>query len=328
MIDISKYFRRPKKQPPDPDELLAEYRGFLLSRQYARTTIIKYMRGVEAFLRQYPNPMEVTERRVEEYLAGFSGKSFSYTTAAFYAVSSLFECLAFHGKSGLKINHRLLRSLIPIHRPKTVPKILADDDINALFREIRDLNSVIRCRDYCIFLCLLHGLRAEEICKLDVSDIRIDGRGVTRKMVIRVKGKRGKERIVVSEKQGGMEWAWSRYIKMRDGIQTDIAFPALLGKGNTKRLTTNGLYRIIERYAKKAGVKPFSAHVWRHTTAVRLLERGIALKEIQYRLGHESIATTEKYLGAASILQMQSWHCNWISSLKRPDARYRRWRLP
>ena len=113
---------------------------------------------------------------------------------------------------------------------------------------------------------------------------------------------------------------------MREGVNINAAFLALPGRGQYRRLAVSGLYHLLARYAKKAGVQHFHPHLWRHTSAVRMLEKGVPIKEIQYRLGHESIATTEKYLGAASITQEESSHCDWIAKLKKPDLRYRRWR--
>jgi len=212
-----------------------------------------------------------------------------------------------------------------VKRQKRVPKIIPNDDLSALLRA-PDLKTVRGCRDYAIFLFLLHGLRALEVCTLTTDRVFIDGWGPARKMVIDVKGKGRKERRIVMERSGDTEWAWNRYMEKRMAYTTGIAFPALLGKGNSKQLTTNGLYKILARYGQRVGVTRWHPHLWRHTTAVRMLEDGVSLKEIQYRLGHESVQTTEKYLGAATILQDESANSMWIHQLKKADNRYRRWR--
>ena len=54
----------------------------------------------------------------------------------------------------------------------------------------------------------------------------------------------------------------------------------------------------FKNYVKKAGIEKQDLHFHslRHSFAVRCMERGIPLNQIQIILGHESIATTGIYL--------------------------------
>lgn len=67
-------------------------------------------------------------------------------------------------------------------------------------------------------------------------------------------------------------------------------------------LTRFGIYKIIRRYTtqvvKKGSdgqLKRVSPHVWRHTTAVHLLEAGVEVNVIRAWLGHASLETTNRY---------------------------------
>ena len=67
-------------------------------------------------------------------------------------------------------------------------------------------------------------------------------------------------------------------------------------------LTRFGIYKIIRRYTtqvvKKGSdgqSKRISPHVWRHTTAVHLLEAGVEVNVIRAWLGHASLETTNRY---------------------------------
>jgi site-specific recombinase XerD len=42
-------------------------------------------------------------------------------------------------------------------------------------------------------------------------------------------------------------------------------------------------------------IKPISPHVWRHSTAVHLLEAGVEVNVIRAWLGHASLETTNRY---------------------------------
>jgi len=62
-----------------------------------------------------------------------------------------------------------------------------------------------------------------------------------------------------------------------------------------------------------AGDDDFVPHILRHTTASRLIQRGIALKVVQEWLGHRTITTTMRYahlapanlFAAVSVLNQQ-----------------------
>ncbi len=67
-------------------------------------------------------------------------------------------------------------------------------------------------------------------------------------------------------------------------------------------LTRFGIYKIIRRYTTqivKRGSdglsRRVSPHVWRHTTAVHLLEAGVEVNVIRAWLGHASLETTNRY---------------------------------
>jgi len=67
-------------------------------------------------------------------------------------------------------------------------------------------------------------------------------------------------------------------------------------------LTRFGIYKIIRRCTKQivkkrsdGRTKPISPHVWRHSTAVHLLEAGVEVNVIRAWLGHASLETTNRY---------------------------------
>jgi integrase/recombinase XerD len=61
-------------------------------------------------------------------------------------------------------------------------------------------------------------------------------------------------------------------------------------------LTRQGLYKIIQRHAKEAGLAgKMSPHTLRHTFATHLLSNGCDLRSVQEMLGHADVATTQLY---------------------------------
>ena len=85
-----------------------------------------------------------------------------------------------------------------------------------------------------------------------------------------------------------------------------IAFPTLRGG----RLSADALDYLLQKAVKVAGNtcpsldrKRITPHVFRHTTAMHLLQAGVDIAVIALWLGHESIETTHGYV--AADLQMK-----------------------
>jgi site-specific recombinase XerD len=77
--------------------------------------------------------------------------------------------------------------------------------------------------------------------------------------------------------------------------------PVFTGAGG-RALTRFGIYKIVRRHTArivKTGSngrrRNISPHVWRHSTALHLLEAGVEVNTIRAWLGHASLETTNRY---------------------------------
>jgi len=57
------------------------------------------------------------------------------------------------------------------------------------------------------------------------------------------------------------------------------------------------LYRMVTGLARRAGVDAFTPHSFRHAFATDLVHRGVPLDKVMRLMGHESLETTQLYLG-------------------------------
>jgi site-specific recombinase XerD len=66
--------------------------------------------------------------------------------------------------------------------------------------------------------------------------------------------------------------------------------------GDYRRLTSRSIQRIINKYARLAGItKHVSPHTMRHSFATDLLMNGADIRSVQSMLGHSNISTTQVY---------------------------------
>lgn len=102
----------------------------------------------------------------------------------------------------------------------------------------------------------------------------------------------------------------------------------LLSGRNVKHLTRSGVRYRINCIVKKASCdcpslesKSVSPHVFRHSTAMSLLQSGIDISTIAIWLGHESIETTHKYMVADIRLKEKA-----LEKLHEPESSHQEYR--
>ena len=134
------------------------------------------------------------------------------------------------------------------------------------------------------------GLRASEATDIDLADIDLDAG------VLRARGKGSKERLVPVGRQAVK--ALRRYLVARAPAagRRRARRRACSSTAAASGLTRQGLYKIVQRHARTAGLaERMSPHTLRHTFATHLLAGGCDLRSVQEMLGHADVATTQIY---------------------------------
>lgn len=132
------------------------------------------------------------------------------------------------------------------------------------------------------------GIRVSECVSLNLGDVDLS------LGVARVKGKGGKERIVLIG--GRAQKAVKAYVNRRGEFITGGDTGALFLNVRGRRITRRGAAGILEKHIVACGrTRNVSPHALRHTFATHLLDNGADLRGIQELLGHSRLSTTQRY---------------------------------
>ena len=175
-------------------------------------------------------------------------------------------------------------------------KYLSDTQLRKLRRYVKDKADLARVRagsrgvidELIVELLINTGLRASELCNLNIGDLPI---------------KHGKDCIWVRDGKGkvsrtvdisdNLKKRIERYVKLyRKGAR---AGSALLVSECGNRIIYRSIYAKIKRIGDQAGIGKLHPHMLRHTYLTRLYNIEKDLRFVQDQAGHASPTTTAIY---------------------------------
>lgn len=165
-------------------------------------------------------------------------------------------------------------------KPKSKPRTAYKDIEIEMLRESCD-----NIRDKAIIdLLFSSGMRISECVNLNIGDVDFDSREVT------VYGKGGKWRKVFIDSKTVV--SLKRYLSSR--YDDNPALFVTKRKPN-ERIHQSGIRKMLHGIEGTSNVDNVIPHKFRHSTATRLINKGMPLEEVQKLLGHERPTTTLRY---------------------------------
>ncbi len=279
------------------NELTLDFLAYLeLERGLSRNTLEAYRSDLQqlgGFLgRHGVDPLEVDGALLSHFVSELAEGREDRRPAAASTLQRKVACLrSFYRhlrREGL-LDFDPTSELRPPRSRARLPRVLSRDQVNRLLEQPKGTSSAAM-RDRALLETMYAcGLRASEAITLKLDELDLEAG------VLIAHGKGSKERIVPIGSNA------------RDTLRVylDKARPALIGLRDEPHVFVNlrgqslsrqGLYKIVQRHARSAGLDSrMSPHTLRHTFATHLLAGGCDLRSLQEMLGHADIGTTQIY---------------------------------
>ena len=126
--------------------------------------------------------------------------------------------------------------------------------------------SKVMLRDRALFTVLLHGLRAEEVCRLNVEDY-VNGELVIKEAKWDSKGEVPLTKLGIQDLDAYLDWRRSQEGELS---LNSALFVSCSNRIQGKRLTYWGIRHVMDNLAEKTGIDLHS-HRGRHTFATNLI---------------------------------------------------------
>jgi integrase/recombinase XerC len=271
---------------------IAQFLRSLKEKNASAHTVKAYSTDLEQFV-AYLGPAkwgDIDHVRIRGFLSYLYDRGLSKPSVAraLAALRSLYKWLAREGM--VEQNPAALVATPKL--PKKLPRVPTIEELNTVLDgEMPEVASFPE-RDALIFELLYGcGIRNSELTGINLDDIRWSNEAI----LIRGKGK--KERFVPFGDAAAM--AVKAYLPNRQAMLTEKKKSnnaLLINLRDGSRLTSRSVGRIVKKIAIARGLpSDLHPHSLRHAFGTHLLEEGADLRAIQELLGHERLATTQRY---------------------------------
>lgn len=269
-------------------EYLNSYIEFLRDiRRMSLNTVKAYRSDIEEFLNFLDRrKLKADKNSVRDFISEVFLNNRSKTTVArkIYAIRSFYIDLV--QKGVIEKNPFDLVNTPKID--KKIPQILTESEI-FLFLDKLPVATILERRNRAMFEFLYAtGLRVSELAGLSYEEVNF------RERLVRITGKGNKTRIVPFNRKAGE--LLEEYLKESRAEYRPV-HNKIFCNSRGGPLTERSIERILAKlYREVTGSgKNVYPHLFRHSFATHLLQRGVDLRIIQELLGHSSLSTTEKY---------------------------------
>ncbi len=268
--------------------VIINFRRYLKRRNYSAHTIKYYLNILKQFVIWLDVPLEsATDKQIEAYIDYLHEKRLQPASINCYMaiIRAFYAYLKYEEQ--IKLSNPV-KTGMRLRTGRPLPRALREEQVDRFFGVITSK------RDWAMFRLMLRcGLRVEEVANLMLGAIDLRQR---RLMVFNGKGSKDRVVYISDDAADGLD----AYLRQRRHSRMKRVFLVDKGDYKGKPISVRGIQKRVEYYAKKSGIS-VCCHRLRHTMASQLLNAEAEVETIQDLLGHNWIATTQRYCKVSNV---------------------------
>ena len=274
-------------------QLESYYKDSEFRKRLNEKTIKAYTIDLNQYL-EFITTTEINQKIINEYIHYLNKKYLKYKTIkrkiasvkAFYSYLEYEEIIDYSPFNKIKTKIKEPKLL-----PKTIQKDYIDKIIHLLLKDLKnsktEFQKKISLRNITLISVMFStGIRVSELCNIKLKDIDL----LEKKL--KIFGKGSKERILYLGNSNVVQLC-QMYLTYNNTCKKNEYF--FLNKFN-KKLSEQTVRILLKKIESELELSThITPHMFRHTFATTLLEKGVDIRYIQNILGHSSISTTQIY---------------------------------
>lgn len=274
-------------------QLESYYEDCKFRKRLNEKTIKAYTIDLNQYL-EFITTTEINQKIINEYIHYLNKKYLKYKTIkrkiasvkAFYSYLEYEEIIDYSPFNKIKTKIQEPKLL-----PKTIQKDYIDKIIHLLLKDLKnsktEFQKKISLRNITLISVMFStGIRVSELCNIKLKDIDL----LEKKL--KIFGKGSKERILYLGNSNVVQLC-QMYLTYNNTCKKNEYF--FLNKFN-KKLSEQTVRILLKKIESELELSThITPHMFRHTFATTLLEKGVDIRYIQNILGHSSISTTQIY---------------------------------
>lgn len=274
------------------DKFISGFKNYLIDiKSVSKNTLQSYLRDINSFL-EYLNlysSKEIKDLQTQDintyikYLENL-GKSSSTITRNVASIRCYYQYLILNGFAKFNPAKDIKRK----KEQTKPPAYLTESEIITLLNQ-PDITTPKGYRDKAMLeLLYATGIKVSELINLDIKDINFRS-GL---LICRC----AKNSRVIPVYKEALNLIYNYINKIRKAFSSELTGQALFLNLNGDRLTRQGFWKILKKYAKSANIsKDITPIILRHSFALHLLEHGADINDVKDMLGHVDISSTQVY---------------------------------
>lgn len=274
-------------------QLESYYEDCKFRKRLNEKTIKDYTIDLNQYL-EFITTTEINQKIINEYIHYLNKKYLKYKTIkrkiasvkAFYSYLEYEEIIDYSPFNKIKTKIKEPKLL-----PKTIQKDYIDKIIHLLLKDLKnsktEFQKKISLRNITLISVMFStGIRVSELCNIKLKDIDL----LEKKL--KIFGKGSKERILYLGNSNVVQLC-QMYLTYNNTCKKNEYY--FLNKFN-KKLSEQTVRILLKKIESELELSThITPHMFRHTFATTLLEKGVDIRYIQNILGHSSISTTQIY---------------------------------